>query len=72
MKFGGKRQSPLCFLESGMVLCYTVHKSTAAEVSVRKKIAAGKKALGRSGRTALANAAEHFVKGRLNNRRVQL
>lgn len=43
MKFGGKRQSSLCFLESGMVLCYTVHKSTAAEVSVRKKLRLAKK-----------------------------
>ena len=38
-----KSQSPLCFLESGMVLCYTVHKSTAAEVSVRKKLRLAKK-----------------------------
>ena len=43
MKFGGKRQSSLCFLESGMVLCYTVHKSTAAEISVRKKLRLAKK-----------------------------
>lgn len=37
-----KTQSPLCFLESGMVLCYTVHKSPAVKVSARMDFQAGK------------------------------
>lgn len=46
-----KRQSPLCFLESGMVLCYTVHKSSAVKVSVRADFPDWQRR-GRSGETA--------------------